>query len=453
MENNTIKNQVFWDKCNVIVFSAFLILTGFFFLILPKNEISEGEKRKLADFPSFSWQKFMEGKFTDSIDLYFSDNFVLRDELIALANNLRDMRGIKNDEIRLYTRGANSEKQILSKEHLSESENFPLVISDTMTFPEKSAKEEAKKSKTAEDYVPDKIENHGDYENIKSVIVYNKKAVQVFSGSKKSATYFAKMLKKYKEMLGNDINLYCMAMPVGSDFYLPSKVSKNNRREKHFIDMLYEEITPYATPVYAYEVLDKHREEYLHFNTDHHWTGRAAMYAYHAFGEAAGFEPMPEEEMKRKVIKGFLGTMYYYTLSPELKANKDSVEYFKIPYKTDAFYFSEGIEKGKPTKMLAEYAKGGGAYGVFLGADFPLMRIISENKTGRRILQIKDSYGNAFTPFLPANFEEVFVIDYRYFKGSVRELVEKYEITDVIFTHNVFMINATFTAQRAIAFM
>jgi hypothetical protein len=135
-------------------------------------------------------------------------------------------------------------------------------------------------------------------------------------------------------------------------------------------------------------------------------------------------------------------------MSESLKKNKDSVEYFKIPNKTKAYYFMEGMTKSQSTSLLSERARGGNSYGVFLGADFPLMRIVSDVKNGKKILQIKDSYGNAFAPYLPTLFEEVFVVDYRYFKGSIKDLVKKYGITDVIFTHNIFVINSRYTAKR-----
>jgi hypothetical protein len=445
---------------NMFWFFAVIFAGGFLFWVMPKKEISEGEKRKLAAFPNFSVENLFSGKYADSIDLYFSDNFLFRDELITAAGVVKSYRGIKDEEIQLYSRAGNPDEKTQQEEFPDElptqEPEFVPIVSDTASkveFESKKEHSEQKKSKIAEDFVPEKINNEGDYQNIKSVIVYNNRAIQAFAGSQKAASYFGKIFKKYKETLGEDVQLYCMAMPVGSDFFLPTKYSKNNRKEKQFIDMLYNEVAPYAKPVYAYELLDKHRDEYIQFNTDHHWTGRGAFYAYQAFGEAAGFRPYEMHELERKVIKGFLGTLYHYTLSEDLKSNKDSVEYFKIPEKTEAYYFTSGIEKGKPTKMLAEYARGGNSYGVFLGADHPLLRIISSVKNGRKILQIKDSYGNAFAPFLPAHFEEVFVIDYRYFKGSVKELVEKYGITDVILTHNVFMFNSAFTGQRALAFL
>ena len=43
------------------------------------------------------------------------------------------------------------------------------------------------------------------------------------------------------------------------------------------------------------------------------------------------------------------------------------------------------------------------------------MKITSDVKNGRKIAMIKDSYGNAFAPYLASHYEEVYVLDYRYF--------------------------------------
>jgi hypothetical protein len=69
-------------------------------------------------------------------------------------------------------------------------------------------------------------------------------------------------------------------------------------------------------------------------------------------------------------------------------------------------------------------------------------------KNGRKILQIKDSYGNAFAPFLSAHYEEVYIVDYRYFEGNIKELVKKYGITDIIFSHNLQVVNSSYTTFR-----
>ena len=49
--------------------------------------------------------------------------------------------------------------------------------------------------------------------------------------------------------------------------------------------------------------------------------------------------------------------------------------------------------------------------------------------------------GNAFAPFLVENYENVYIVDYRYIKNvdkrSLTQMVDKYKIDDVLFVNNV----------------
>ena len=49
---------------------------------------------------------------------------------------------------------------------------------------------------------------------------------------------------------------------------------------------------------------------------------------------------------------------------------------------------------------------------------------------------IKESYGNAFVPFLVDHYQDVYVVDYRYYTGSLSYLVISKGIQDVIFLNN-----------------
>ena len=49
----------------------------------------------------------------------------------------------------------------------------------------------------------------------------------MFAGSSKMAVNFSKLMGDYKQAFPN-LNVYCMAVPVGGDFYLPSNINKNN---------------------------------------------------------------------------------------------------------------------------------------------------------------------------------------------------------------------------------
>ena len=43
--------------------------------------------------------------------------------------------------------------------------------------------------------------------------------------------------------------------------------------------------------VKTYDALRAHRDEYIYFNTDHHWTQLGAYYAYVEFCKKKGIEP------------------------------------------------------------------------------------------------------------------------------------------------------------------
>jgi hypothetical protein len=401
-----------------ILFLSIIYLGGLLFIILPHDKVSVNEKRSLSPFPILTSNNYLTGKYSDSIDFYYSDNFLFRDHLIALSNKLKEKRGIKNLDIKIYTKNEKA-GNLIEKNKIENN----IKAADTINI----------------------LNNDNEYQNIKSVIVYKNRALQMFSGSKKVAASFSKLMGEYK-LTFPDVNVYCMAVPVGGDFYLPNNINKNN--EIKFIDALYASLVNGVIPIRAYESLKPHYKEYLQFNTDHHWTGRAAYYAYEAFCNTIGISQVPMEKLNRKVIKGFLGTLYYYTLSPELKNNKDSVEYFKIPYETKTVYYTKNSTTPVKGNLYAESARGGNSYGVFLGGDFPLIKIVSSIKNNKKILVLKDSYGNAFVPYLASHYEEIYVIDYRYYEGGVKNLVKNNNITDILFAHNVFMFNTNYTIVK-----
>lgn len=55
----------------------------------------------------------------------------------------------------------------------------------------------------------------------------------------------------------------------------------------------------------------------------------------------------------------------------------------------------------------------------------------------------KNSYGNPFATYFTANYETVFIIDYRYYTGSLVDLVKENNINDIIFLNGVFSANTT----------
>ena len=417
----------FFLKLNSTVFVFILITVSILFFIMPKHKISQDEKRVLTQFPEFNTVDLFSGRYFKTIELYYSDNFIYRNEFIEIASLIKRNKGIKNNEIQYFTYSKSSSIK-------------------------KGTEKDGKISKTTSSKDTLATESVDDiYENIKSVIVYKKKAIQIFNGSNYALSNFASLVKKYKDELGPSVSVFCMAIPIGSDFNLPSAFKKD--REKIGIDHLYSVMDPSIKCVNAYEELRKHQKEYIQFNTDHHWTGRGAYYAYLAFCKTAQIKPLTPNKFEIKRINNFLGTLYYHTRSEDLKDNLDYVEYFKLRNTTKTTYFNENATKEYGGQLFVETAKGGSSYGVFLGRDYPLMKVKTDQKNGKKILIIKDSYGNAFSPFLCAHYEEVYIVDYRYLKSNIKNLIKKYGINNLLFAHNMYVLNSTFTISQESNFL
>ena len=242
------------EKINSLLFIVILLSGGILFFVLPKDKISENEKRRLSPFPIYSYTNLISGKYTDSIDSYYSDNFIFRNKLISIANGVKEYTGKKNKEIRLYTKEYSISKQdpIINNEILNDS-----ILDTASTEDIKLESSEGNDESNA-------------YENINSVIVYKKRAIQIFGGSNLAMSKFASMINRYKEEFSPDIKIFCLAIPVGSDFYLPSNFSNN--KEKKCIDYLYCVLDILDTSfirVHAYAVLEKHKTKYIHFEQFH----------------------------------------------------------------------------------------------------------------------------------------------------------------------------------------
>lgn len=405
-----------------LFFVGILILGGIAFWVAPKHQISENENRKLAELPSLTYSNIITGKFAAGIEFYYADNFIGRNTFISLANIINNYRGIHNSDIRIYKNYPKEDTLLIE----------PTLPPDTMQID------------TALQPDPT-IEPFNMIENL---VVYNKRALQIFTPVKSALANYANLINQYRQELADTITLYCMVIPTGADFYLPENFSPKKNVEKNAIDYFYTLLNDDIKKIDVCSALLPHKQEYLHFNTDHHWTNLGAYYAYKDFCKVANLVPLPIDSCKRVVIHNFLGTLYYKTLSEELAQNPDSVIYYKIPNKTTAQSFSNTGSQPKPANLYAEYHKGRNAYGVFLGHDYPLMSVKSDIKNGKRILVVKDSFGNAFIPFLASHYEEVWIVDYRYYTGNIPKLLKEHQISNLLFAHNIFIINSKYTRTK-----
>ena len=96
-------------------------------------------------------------------------------------------------------------------------------------------------------------------------------------------------------------------------------------------------------------------------------------------------------------------------------------------------------ENGETSDSLfaLEFLEQKDKYALFLGGNHSLVKIETSAGTGRKLAVIKDSYAHAFIPFLVSHFDEIHVIDLRYFKIDVRSYMETKGIDELLYLYNL----------------
>ena len=176
------------------------------------------------------------------------------------------------------------------------------------------------------------------------------------------------------------------------------------------------------------------------YRTDHHWTTLGAYYAYTQYAAAAGLTPHTLDQFERVEYPGFLGTYYSSSGITSLAANPDTVIAYR-PMGTNKMKMTmpDGtVYDWYVVNDVSDYASSV-KYGCFAGGDQPYNEVENPAITdGSACLVIKDSYGNAFIPFLVDHYQYLYWVDFRYYKGSIYDLVEQKGIRDVVVVQNIY---------------
>ncbi len=173
----------------------------------------------------------------------------------------------------------------------------------------------------------------------------------------------------------------------------------------------------------------------LYYRTDHHWTSLGAYFAYTELCRVQGREIPPISHYQTEVISTeFYGTGYskagLYFLQPDRMTamypedNPPVLVDYRAGEQEDTLYDRSFLEKRDK-------------YRVFLKGNYPLIRITTREKNGRRLLLVKDSYANTFVQFLTEDYEEILVVDPRYFRDDLAGFAGEQGVTDVLFLYQI----------------
>ena len=356
-----------------VVFLIFIYGMALWFLFSPKTDYSSSEKRYLQKFPDTNVEKVLSGEFGSEFETFFADQFPQRNTWVGL-NAYTTLAEGNNGASGVY----NCKNGYLINKPVSTDNNLDKNVGAVVDF-----------AKTID--APTTV-----------------------------------MLVPSTGYIADDV------LPTFHDKYNDdediSKISSTLSKEKiGFVDLR-----------------ERFKSEYkngsqLYYKTDHHWTTKGAYTGYQELCKALGITPIDDSTLKKDSYPDFYGTTYSssgFWLTPP-----DNIEIWSNPKNSDkniSVKITEGSNvKTSGSMYFTDHLKEDDKYPVFIDGNHALTEITNTNAKNGTILLIKDSFSHSLAPFLAENYSKVVLVDLRYYKESVSQLVSTYNPEQVVVLYGI----------------
>lgn len=343
-----------------IVFVVFILGMAIWFIFNPKSDFSASEKRPLQKFPDASLENIISGDFGTEFESYFADHFPARNLWVGF-----------NAYYQLDT-GNNGASGIY---------------------------------RCKDGYLINKpVENPWGLQDNINVVTDFKQTVK--------DTPMTMMLVPSTGYVCDDV-LPLIHNAYEDDAYFADAAQKLSDGGVSFIDLR-----------------DSFKQAYrdgkqLYYKTDHHWTTEGAYLGYTAYCEQLGLTPAPRSTFMVERYNGFYGTTY--SSSGFWLNEADRIEVWNNP-KNSAENIRVRITESDGTQtydsmFFYDHLKENDKYPVFIDGNHALTEITNKNAPGGTLLVVKDSFSHSMAPFLAENYSKVILVDMRYYKKPVSEIV------------------------------
>ena len=415
------------DKALVWVIAAMMAVFVVAFCALPRSTYSELEKRELRKFPEFGWRSLFSGNFTAEVSNWFSDSEPYRDVFMTGSMKLKSLQAFKTKAAVTFHAAENDDFQANTPETTIQLGNQREIIE-----------------------YQNNVDANAKMENAGVIVVGNApdaRALMAFKNKNKGERSFAKVVNSYRQAFGPEVNVYCMVIPTAVEYYCPASAESCSQPEFPVLTELYALIDSAVQVVDLYMVLGEHVDEGIYLRTDHHWSPLGAYYAARQFAMVAGVKVPELADFEPHTMMDYVGSMFGFSKDITVKNSPEDFVYYtprKVQYATtyikydlDEDFQIVGEEQPYQGPFFVEVSGTGSAYCTFMGSDARITQVKTDADCPRRLLVMKDSFGNAIPGYLFGSFEEVHVIDFRYFTYNIKDYVAQHGITDILMANNI----------------
>lgn len=385
---------------NKVVIFVFLIMLALScsFMFMPADTMSVlEENRNPATMMPITAENFSSGEFTSNFDSMLGDNIGFRSVLTSTSNKIKSLRGINAGLGKIVTANADL--------GTDDSKKTMLLVKDNTVM-------------------------------------------EMFTHNIGSEQLYIKAINTFADYLDPKVKMFSMLVPTQLEFCEPMYANAEDSQEDT-IHHIYSNLNKRITTVDVSPELRAHKDEYIYFRTDHHWTMNGSYYGYRAFINAHNnsdadtvLDPVDPHDFEEKYIPGgFVGYLAKQAETPEIENHPDSLTWYDVNQDGNFKIECRGLnDDGKIDKYEGTFFDTDKiGYALFTAGDQPLMVITNNDmKGGKTIFVVKDSYANSFLPWLANNYHRVVVIDPRTYTEGLDTLIDKYDPDEFLSLHYTF---------------
>lgn len=206
--------------------------------------------------------------------------------------------------------------------------------------------------------------------------------------------------------------------------------------QEEYIDNIKKKLDSRISFINVLADLTFHKDEYIFYRTDHHWTTKGAYWAYRKLAKDLGFSPHDKDYFEiTKVTNSFYGSLYSKSGFRNLKPDSIYLYSPKISEENNVLYYDQD-ESYDSLYQIGNLSKKD-KYTIFLGGNHSLIKITTNKNHKKKLLIIKDSFANSFIPFLTGHYGEIYVVDPRYYNDSIDDLIKSRNIKEALILYSV----------------
>lgn len=452
---------------SMMILIPFFCLGMIYMLFFPKSKVSQIEKRTLASFPSFSISNWFSGSFTSGINEWFTDTVPNRDALKNAGYDIKAVFGLpSSDDDVIFVNNATKKTGDTTTTETSTTDETS-SSDDSASTDTASAETSTTETSTAQTTggteisdatldgsagrrsvhikigtIADTEEDQTDFTKQDDefdwsdglIIVQQEGHYRVLGlfGNGDDTSYVTALNQLRKE-LDSSINIWNMPCPLASEFYTPANALEYTASQSDRFDEIAGELDSGITSLNVCSVLQKHTEEDIYLRTDHHWSQLGAYYAARTFAEAAGVAFADKDTFESGVNEGYVGSYYGYTQDYRVLNDPEDFPWWKQKEDVTTYYYDRNFEYQYTGNLYME-TDTANSYIMYMGGDDQIVKVTGTANNGRKLIIVKDSYGNAEIPWYVASFDEIYVVDLRYFNLNFVDFVDFTGATDVLFS-------------------